>query len=375
MEELIKYRYAELGTEGKDRYLVYFYAWDPSQNRLRKKRIYINRMKSESNRNRYARKLIDTINYKLDHGWNPWINNSDTTQYILLFKAMELMLKYKTAYVRQRSKDSYNSRIKIFKQWLKETGRENVWTFEFNESMAQEMMDWLLIKRKIKGRTYNNYLIDYRIFFNSMIRHKYISFNPFHAVIKIPQESKTKQPFSDDDTNNYKNYLVQNDPDFLIISQYTYYCALRPNEIVQLRVSNIDLRNHTIIVPAGISKNRKERHIIIPDLFYESLARSLNGQPGHYYVCSNDFRPGRTKIAPTRIAERFRHIADVIGLSKDIFFYSLKDTCADRLIASGFNPKEIKDHFGHSNIAITDQYLQKRNAYLNNHLKEGYPEL
>ena len=68
-------------------------------------------------------------------------------------------------------------------------------------------------------------------------------------------------------------------------------------------------------------------------------------------------------------------MADRIGLPKEIFFYSLKDTCAERMMEAGYSAQDIRDLFGHSSIAITDNYLKRRNAYQNEKLKKNFPKL
>ena len=208
-----------------------------------------------------------------------------------------------------------------------------------------------------------------------MVKSRFIKENPFHAVERMPEEKKIKQPFDRDHTEIYVSYLKENDYDFYITSLYTYYCALRPNEIVQLKVRNIDLERHLIVVPSNVAKNRNERHILIADEFYKELAPYIERYPGDYLICARGFKPGSRKIYSTKIAEHFRKIADRIGLPKDVFFYSLKDTCAERMIEAGYSAKDIRDLFGHSSIAITDNYLRRRDAYKNEKLQKNFPSL
>lgn len=373
MEELIKYRYAELNTAGK-RWYVYFYAFNPASGKLERKRIYVNRARTRETKIRYAKKLIDTVNGRLDQGWNPFILEKDLKQYTHLLRTLDLMLNYKLAYLRESSKANYISRIRKLKKWIKQRGKEKMFVFEFDESMAIDFMNNLLMIEKIKGRTYNNHLIDYRSFFNLMIKHKYITSNPFHAVDRMPEESKVKQPFSEDQQKLYKDYIKENDYDFYIISQYCYYCALRPNEIVQLKVKNFDLKKGLVFVPAHISKNRKDRIIPIANVFLQELKKYFTDTDANHFICAYGFLPGKSKIFSTRIAEHFRRIANKIGLPKDVYFYSLKDTVAGNLMDAGFSAKDIRDLFGHSSIAVTDNYLRRRNAYLNEKLRTNFPE-
>jgi hypothetical protein len=61
----IGYRYAQL-NKTSTRWFVYFYAVNPSNGLLERQRIYINLIKSEDLKLRFANQLIKKINDKLD---------------------------------------------------------------------------------------------------------------------------------------------------------------------------------------------------------------------------------------------------------------------------------------------------------------------
>ena len=52
---------------------IEFYAFDPAQGKLRRKKIKINRIKSIGRRRAYAREVMGRITSQLQRGWNPWI--------------------------------------------------------------------------------------------------------------------------------------------------------------------------------------------------------------------------------------------------------------------------------------------------------------
>ncbi len=71
IQEVKGYTYPKLYT-GVEWY-VGFYAFDPVQGKLRRKKIKINHIGKISERRQYAASLIKRIIQKLDNGWNPWI--------------------------------------------------------------------------------------------------------------------------------------------------------------------------------------------------------------------------------------------------------------------------------------------------------------
>lgn len=368
----LSYRYAQR-SQGETRDYVFFSAIDPAQGKLRRKRIYIDHIREVKLRDRHAKKLIDHINSLLDAGKNPFIDQDNSKKYTTIDKALKFVIDFKNLYIRKRTKHSFDSRINIFRNWLEKKELLQKYIFEFSDNLALAFMNDLVTKRKISGRTYNNYLIDYRTFFNTLVKNKYVASNPFHAVSRMPEQETDKRAFREDESNRYFTFIRENDYDFYIISLYCYYLALRPAEICRLKISDFWLSKGFVIVPASKSKNKKKRIVPIAVPFLKLLKDYFNNLPSGYYICSKGLKPGDRFEHSTRIAEHFRSIAIQMKIPEEVKFYSLKDTAADRLIDCGFNTKTIRDLFGHSSIAVTDAYLKKFRNTIDERLIHEFP--
>lgn len=370
---MLDFRYAEIGKSG-DREYVYFYAKNPDTEKLERKRIYLNNIKTKANRVRYAKRLVNHINNKLDQGWNPFIDDSENKKkYTTISSALDFVNTYKSTYIRKTSKTAYKGRFKVLTEWLEREGKFNNYIFEFTEDLAINFMNYLLMEKRIMGRTYNNYLLDYRTFFNLLVKKKYMVINPFHAVEKLPETESSKRPFSDEELSLYINHVKQFDKHFHIISLYIYYCGLRPAEICRLKVQDVNLNKGLIFISGAESKNKKMGVIPIVDDFRKLLDDYLSEYPSSFYICGRGLQPGDTPTYPTRIAEKFRHIANALGISMDVKIYALKDTAADKLIEAGYDAKIIRDLFRHSNIAITNEYLKKFKPNISERLIKEFP--
>lgn len=369
----LPYRYAQRSRDGASRDYVYFAAWDPKQEKLRRKRIYLDYIKDKKTRDRHARKLIEHINKKLDAGSNPFLDDDNKKKYTSVREALDFVMQYKSMYVRKRTIHSFTSRMNVLTDWLDKKRMLDNYIFEFNDELAITFMNSLILKRKIKGRTYNNYLIDYRTFFNTLVSNNYILKNPFRAIHKMREEEVTKQPFSNEQLKLYFDYLRRFDHHFYVISLYCYYLALRPAEICRLRIHDFHLERGIVIVPATSAKVRKKRIVPVAKNLNAILKEYFTQYPINFKIISTKLCPGEKEIAPTRIAERFREIANHLKLPRDVYFYSLKDTAADRLLEKGFTLKSIRDLFGHSSIAITDKYLKKIRSFIDERLINEFP--
>ena len=368
----LPYRYAQR-SQGTTRDYVFFSAIDPAKGEMRRKRYYIDHISDKRLRDRHAKKLIEHINNLLDAGKNPFVDDDNSKKYTSIDNGLKFVIEFKNLYIRKRTQHAFDSRIKILREWLTKKKMLDSYLYEFTEDVALTYMNDLIVQRKISGRTYNNYLLDYRTFFNTLIKNKYITNNPFHAVSKMPEQETDKRAFREEEANRYFEYLKDFDYDFYVISLYCYYLALRPAEICRLKISDFWLSKGIVVVPASKSKNKKKRIVPIAAPFLELLKDYYSNLPVDYYICSKGLCPGTTFEHSTRIAEHFREIANQMQIPVEVKFYSLKDTAADRLLESGFTSKTIRDLFGHSSIAATDAYLKKIRNTIDKKLINNFP--
>lgn len=367
------FRYAELFDKGP-RWYVYFWAKNPESGKLQRVRHYINSQKTLTLRKKLALQIIRTINDKLDQGWNPFISDSHRKMFTPLFNALDDVLAYKIRYLRKRSLPNYKSRLDRIKTYLTKLGKKDINCMDFTEGMAQDYMNQLLKSEAISPRTFNNILTDYRTFWNYLIKTKHCQVNVFRAIDRLPETAKRKRPFSPQEAKKYRSYLQHQDPNFLITSLLCYYCGLRPNEITLLKVRDVKSARQLIDVDPSISKNKKQRMVPVASSFWPLLAEYIKGHDPNSFLVSKNFSPGQQKIHPIRIAEHFRKIAIHLNFDQDLKFYSLKDTCADALDQAGYSTKTIRDLFGHSSVAVTDNYMKSINTRALDQVRDDFPE-
>ena len=67
--------------ENKECYISY-YVLNPYNNRMIRRRVKVNRIKSITARRKFAREIVVAINQKLSSGWNPFIEQDTTRTFI-----------------------------------------------------------------------------------------------------------------------------------------------------------------------------------------------------------------------------------------------------------------------------------------------------
>ena len=140
----------------------------------------------------------------------------------------------------------------------------------------------------------------------------------------------------------------------------SYGAGLRCNEVVHLKISDIDSERMLIRVEKG--KGAKERHAMLsPTLlnvlrdwyrYAQKQNRMLNG--GWLF-------PGQDPVNPmtTRQLNRIFHLTcDAAGLEKKVTLHSLRHSFATHLLESGVDIRVIQVLLGHEKLSTTARYSQ-----------------
>jgi integrase len=367
---MLNFRYADVGKSGGRTY-IYYYVMDPHSGKLVRFREYISR-EYEKNK-KHAQQLIKQINKQLEEGWNPFINKKGEKFYTPILEAIDFFLILKQKSLRPESIRTYRSLTGLLKDWINEKTNFKM-ICQFNAGAAQDYLNYLLLERNPGARTYNNYIAMYRTMFNELERRQYVPVNPFKDISHLKEQEKTKKPFTKEQLELYRDYLLTHDYAFFIVSGYIYYCAIRPAEVRRLQIKHFDLISGFVNTPPHVSKNGKNKNINIPSPFLERLKSWFEGYSPEYYICSKDFKPGPAIMKAKTFTSHFPKVRKALKLPADIYLYSLKDTAAGRLIGAGFDIRTLRDHFRHTNISITDAYIAGRNLQKNDKIRDNYPE-
>lgn len=97
--------------------------------------------------------------------------------------------------------------------------------------------------------------------------------------------------------------------------------------------------------------------------------------PPLFHLVGHGGVPHRDRQWPTRMAERFAAIRTIVGLPEHVQLYGFKDLAAMRMLEAGFTPADVRDHFDHSSLDITDKYLKRRIGVVNSGIRDRFPAL
>lgn len=360
VSNLITFIPAQL-SKGKE-WFVYYYVVNPATDKLQRKRIKINRIKSIRERQKFANLLIDELNERLYSGWNPFVEKEAPKGYEKLAYAMETFFKTKERELRPDSLRSYRSFIDNLAFWLKQTKRDDMLVIQFSRKDALEYMNYLYMGKQVSNTTWNNYLRFNRLIFAWMIERQYCTLNHFDEIRKKRQEEKKRIVIPEETRTLIKDHLEQTDYDYLIVCLLVFHALIRPKEISFLKPSSFALKNQTIFMPAAHAKNKQDRIITIPDALMPYLVQwNFSNAMNDEFIYSEDDRPGRKPISARRFSRKWSNLRVKLKLPMEMKLYSLRDSGIIQMLNDGISPQEVMKQADHSSLEITSIYAKFAN--------------
>jgi len=142
--------------------------------------------------------------------------------------------------------------------------------------------------------------------------------------------------------------------------EIAYGTGLRLNEVLQLKVTDID--SERMIVRVNQGKGKKDRNVMLSPALLETLrAYWKQSRPQAWLF------PGKgTKrpLNPSVIQRAFIQAKREARITKPVSFHSLRHSFATQLLETGVNVRTIQALLGHRSLGSTQRYMHVAGDYL-----------
>lgn len=378
LKEVITYTLPKLHT-GKNWY-VDFLCYDPVDGKMRRKKFMLDSIEKISLRKKRAAEIIATVTTKLRNGWNPWADASSERQYAKFTDVTALYMKYidkltanntlkkKTAY-------DYQSRMNMLQEYNQSRAVPIVYIYQFDQAYMSDFLDYILLDRDATARTRNNYRTWLSAFCSWLQEKKYIEKNCVEQIKCLVEGEKIRSAFTPQDLARLRNYLNETDKHFLLACMMEYYTFIRPDELSNIRLKDIYIKEQKVFVSSTISKNRRDGMVGLNDSLIRLMVELATfDNPSDCYLFGRDFRPS-TKKADSRIfREYFNKVRAFLRFPRCYQFYSLKDS-GIRDLANAAGIVVARDQARHSDISTTNKYLKGSSLTVHEETKHFQGEL
>lgn len=233
-----------------------------------------------------------------------------------------------------------------------------------------------LVEAGITNRSINRKISSLNSFFKFLQRIGDIEFNPLakHKALKVSKQVQV--PFSESEITTVLDEL-QHDNDFegvrnLLIIELFYATGIRRIELVQLKLSDVDLHKRTLKV---LGKRNKERIIPLLEGIVERLELYMEHRNTLEKIVDHDnlfLTKKGVKIYESLV---YRIINDYFSKASSKVKKSphiLRHSFATHLLNQGADLNAVKELLGHSSLAATQVYTHSsiaelKKVYLNTH--------
>jgi len=359
----IDYKPAVLQKGVKENWLIVYYAKVPAQNEFKRFRKRVPPLSPTREREKYAKKMIATINQKLENGWSPFYEDNNV-KYKSVEYCAELFLKMQEREVEEGVKRtdtlrSYKSFLDLFVKYLKDKKLMLKFVIEIDTYIIQNYLDFLFFEKKNSARTYNNHLKFLNTFFLWCKTKCFINANPIESIKPKAKPQKKREVLADEVKAKVR-MLHDTNFHYYVLCMLTYYCFIRRTELTKLKVGDVHLHGGYIVIDGENSKNRKTESVTVPDVFLPDLALHLSkAKNSDYLFSANDFKAGTKQLTPKKISDEWAKFRKTHKFDSKYQFYSLKDTGITDLLNSGIPAIKVRDQARHYDLKITESYTAR----------------
>jgi len=222
-------------------------------------------------------------------------------------------------------------------------------------------------KKEISKTTINNYIRNIKVFFNYLYDNRYITCNPIRRVRQLKNQRKVVGYIDDNNMNRLlKSFDLSKFHEYrdYTIAQLIFDTGMRIGETLLIKESYIDYTRRTILLPAEITKGKKDRYVFFSVEMLKQLKRWLQYKDRYK---ESELVFCTTKGSNLKISNyetNFKKYGERIG-EKDIHPHMLRNNFAKRFLMNGGDIYTLSKILGHSSVTVTEEaYLDLQNEDL-----------
>lgn len=362
LDEILSFTYPKLYT-GRCWYIG-FYAFDPSQRAMRRKRIKINSVGTSTQKKRFAAQVCHKLAEKLENGWNPWIEAESSNAYksfkeVLNLYRMFINRQLEEGVLRLSTIQGYQSSSRILEEWNEKQPNPITYIYQFDHQLCVRFLDYVYMGRGNSPVTRNNHLAFLRSFSTFLVQRMFVKVKPTDGIQNFSKSNlkKERTVISAADMKRLHEWLMAKNKSFLLVCYFLYYMLIRPREIAKLKLRDINVAKQTVFIDASISKNKKSGCVTINQSVLElMLDLGYFNAPADYYIFSENFMPGAKPISERHYRYYWvTYVVPALNFPPTYKFYSLKDSGITEMLRS-MDTLSVKEQARHSSLTITDAY-------------------
>ncbi len=367
----------------------------------------VNKLKTKKERIDYLNAMCVALEFLLEKGFNPYTNNNieellnkkqsdasktnDTSiaipkeniaipsntiaipkeniakpEILTIKEAFEFALNLKKNTIRDTSYKNFELRIRKFRKSLDEN---KPITF-ITKKVVNDYLNDVLVNSSARNR--NNTRADLSSLFQVLEDNEIIADNLVKKINVLKSNPERNKTYTSEMQKDIYSFLEENDKLLLLFIKFVSYNFLRPIEVCELRIKDIDLVGKRIYLR---TKNKAVKIKIVPEILLNDLPDLSNFAPESFLFTPTGF--GQDWVTEPNnkrdyFSKRFKEVVKThFNLNKDYGMYSFRHTFITKLYremrktSSQFETKsKLMLITGHSTMTALEKYLRDIDAEL-----------
>lgn len=270
------------------------------------------------------------------------------------------------AILRKKTKSTYKTCVKYLCEYLQEYTTV-IDIKEITKDLAIDFLESMTVQ--YHGNTITNTRNHLSSTFSFAMDEKLIPENPFQGLkLRLQKdEGDFNTPFSDFEKKAIEEHLIENNYPLYLFTRFVFYAFLRPKELRNIMVGDIDLKLKTIKVKSDVSKtNSRDIIPILKPLYNLIVENGLLNYPSNYYLFGNGLKPSAKKLPDNLATTLHKEVLEELEIYKErvTTLYAWKHTGNIHAYLAGMDIKMIQRINRHKSLATTEIYLKKLGLFL-----------
>lgn len=218
---------------------------------------------------------------------------------------------------------------------------------QITDAEVQAYLVHLHRERQLSSSTCNIVVCGLRFFYHTTLKRPRTTFD----IPLSRQGSKLPVLLSREEVDR----LIQHapSPKYRAMLLTTYAAGLRLNEVLHLRISDIDSARMTIRVQQG--KGGQDRYTLLSPRLLEALRTYWKGRQPRTWLFPSDTTG--EPLHPTALQRVYQHAKRSAGIGKPGGIHGLRHAFATHLLEAAVDLHTIQRLLGHGHISTTTRYL------------------
>lgn len=257
--------------------------------------------------------------------------------------------------------NSYLSDINILISYL---NQEKINYKNINCDIIRSYLKYLDVN-KYKSSSINRILSSLNDYYSYLEKNKIIKYNYFKDINRPRKEKRLPNFINYTEYMNLINTVQKENNEYLkirnlLLLEILFDTGLRVSEAVNIKISDIDLKNHSLKV---LGKGNKERIVYFGDYAvtyleeYLALRKNIKSKDNEYLFWNKDYQRLTRRGAEYLI----NTIAKKALLKQRITPHTLRHSFATEMLNNGCDIRSVQELLGHKSLSTTGIYTHVTN--------------